>query len=356
MSRARVHLRVGGSVAFAGALALACGSRTSIEPCAFNVCDEGGGGTSPAGRGGLPATGGAGAPGTGAGGAGGTRPTPSGGGGAFAGGGNAAVGGEAGAAGEGGASAEPPYVLLLLDGSTSMYDAQVWTPTYEALTGPAGPLARYEKRVRFGLASYRGAVRTLEEDPACAQITSVPYALSNTASIRQTYAELGQLPRFPPWETPTGHALARVSASLLAEPRDAAKYILLISDGAPDTCMTTNPQCGQDRAVFAVQEAYRAGIQTYAIGIGFGNWYPGCTSETARCASDHFQDIANAGQGLDVVAPPEGYSSLPCIAETDGKLLARYAMQGGTAPFYWTQGPGEVANAVEAVLHEIVAR
>jgi hypothetical protein len=257
----------------------------------------------------------------------------------------------------GGAFHEPPVVLLLLDGSSSMYDSQVWTPTYEALTGASGPIARYQDRVRLGFASYRGATQTSEDDPACAEITSVPYALSNTQSIREAYDSLAELRRrWPPWETPTGHALTRLSKTLLAEPAEADKYILLISDGAPDTCLTTNPQCGQDRSVFATQQAYRAGIETYAIGIGFGNMYPGCTPDTARCASDHFQDIANAGRGLAVVAPPAGYTALPCIVETGGQLLASYSAQGAAAPFFWTQSPAEVANAVETVLQEIVRR
>jgi len=242
---------------------------------------------------------------------------------------------------------------LLLDGSTSMYDRQVWQPTYEALTGAGGPLERYQDRVRFGFSSYRGRGQTSEEDPACAVMTNVDFALSNNATIRQAYGQLASVPRFPPWETPTGHALTRATASLLEDPSVAAKYILLISDGAPDTCFTTNPQCGQDRAVFAVQQAFQRGVQTRAIGVGFGNEYPGCTPDTARCGSDHFQDIANAGRGLPVVAPPPGYTSLPCIAETDGQLLATYADEGGSAPFSWTMSPADVADAVTTALQEI---
>jgi len=282
-----------------------------------------------------------------------------GGGGAGGVGASAGVGGatQAGSAGAGGAWHEPPVVLLLLDGSSSMYDSQVWTPTYEALTGASGPLARYQDRARFGFVSYRGASQTTEDDPACAEMTSVPYALSNTERIRAAYDSLADLRRrWPPWETPTGHALTRVTKTLLAAPAEAKKYILLISDGAPDTCFTTNPQCGQDRSVSAVQAARRAGIETYAVGIGFGNYYPGCTPETARCGVDHFQDIANAGRGLNVVPPPAGYTTLPCVAETGGQLLATYALPGGAAPFYWTQSPSEVADAVETVLRDIVGR
>jgi hypothetical protein len=134
------------------------------------------------------------------------------------------------------------------------------------------------------------------------------------------------------------------------------KYILLISDGAPDTCATTNPQCGQDRAVFAVQQAFRAGIETRAIGIGFGNEYPGCRPSTARCGSDHFQDVANAGRGRRVQEPPPGYRDLPCVLETGGQLLAQYSAQGDSAPFSWTKSPQEVADAVSTALQEIVRR
>lgn len=337
-------------------LVVACG-RTGIEPCAWQACADAEGGSPASGNGGAPTT--AGKPPVSSGGARAGAPTGGGMGGVSGGVAGTLFGGAGAAAGEGGSggeSFEPPFVLLLLDGSTSMYDGQVWTPTYEALTGPGGPLDLFQDDVRFGFASYRGAGQTIEEDPACAQITSVDYALSNTPSIREAYAELSSVPRWPPWETPTGHALTRVTRDLLLQSPGAAKYILLISDGAPDTCFTTNPQCGQDRSVYALQQAFRAGVETYAIGIGFGNPYPGCTSDTARCGSDHFQDLANAGQGQPVVAPPAGYTTLPCILETDGMLLADYAAQGGSTRYHWTQSPTEVADAVTEALREIVRR
>jgi hypothetical protein len=234
-----------------------------------------------------------------------------------------------------------------------MFQASVWTPTFEALTGADGPIERYQDRVRFGFASYRGPGQRSEADPACADISQVPLALGNSATIRETYGALSTRRGY--FETPTGHALARVTAALRAEPPDVPKYLLLFSDGAPDTCRTTKPQCGQDRAVYAVQEALRVGIETRAIGIGFGTEYD-CNPSEARCNKDHFQDLANAGQGLPVQAPPAAYVTLPCAAETGGTLLADYAEQGGVAGFAWTADAEEVRRAVEAVLAEIVAR
>lgn len=366
MSRARVGLRVGSIAAIFGCVLMSACGRTSIEPCAWDACEEaeGGGpsaGTAGAGgRAGAPNQGGrAGRPsggtaGTSAGGSGIAGTAPIVGGGGNGGGGVGGVGGNDG--GSGGAPVDAPVVLLLLDASTSMYDRQVWAPTYEALTGPGGPFETYQHQVRLGFASYRGVNETSEDDPACADIRSIGFELDNASRIRELYGELGRIPRFPPRETPTGHALKRVTESLRAEASSAGKYILLISDGAPDTCVTPNPQCGQDLAVFAVQQAFLAGIETRAIGIGFGDEYPGCSPETARCGSDHFQDIANAGRGLRVVTPPAGYRDLPCVVDGGGQLLAQYSGRGDAARYYWTNSPAEVADAVTAVLREIVRR
>jgi hypothetical protein len=314
-------------------LAIACGSRTGIEACVSGAC---------------------------AGEATGPRGTSQGGGGATGqgGGGTTSQGGsDAGAESEGGASGAPaetpPIVLLVIDGSFSMFQSSVWTPMYDALMGPDGPIERYDERVRFGFASYRGPGQTSEDDFACAEVTYVQAALENSARIRETYGALETRRGY--YETPTAHALTRVAGALGTAPPDARKYLFLFSDGAPDTCFTTQPQCGQDRAVFAVQAALRAGIQTRAIGVGFGTEY-NCDHEASRCGADHFQDLANAGRGLPVQAPPAAYTSLPCVAETGGALLAEYAEQGGQAPFSWALSPDEVKSAVESMLEEIALR
>jgi len=238
-----------------------------------------------------------------------------------------------------------------MDGSFSMFASSVWEPTYEALAGAGGPLERYEDRVRFAFASYRGPGQIAEDDPACAEMTYVPAALDNTAQIREAYGALETRRGY--YETPTGHALVRVTRDLLAEAAGPRKFIFLFSDGAPDTCQTTRPQCGQDRAVFAVQEAYRAGIETRAVGVGYGREYD-CNPDESRCGTNHFQDLANAGRGLRVQAPPEAYGALPCAAETGGVFLSDYSAQGDFASYAWAQSPEEVRSAVDAMLQEIL--
>jgi len=336
-------------------LSAACGSRTALR-CPFDGCQDGGaggaplfgsGGDSGSSSGGRPPGAGGVSPGSG-----GTAST----GGTVSAGGTASSGGTAstGGAGLGGASSEdPPIVLLLIDGSFSMFASPVWAPTYEALLGADGPIQRYADRVRFGFASYRGPGGVAEDDAACAEILRVPYSLDSAASIRATYGALTTRQGY--WETPTGHALTQVTRDLQSEAPEARKYIFLFSDGAPDTCLTTKPQCGQDRAVFAVQQALRAGIETRPIGIGYGMEYD-CNRSESRCSEDHFQDLANAGRGLPVQAPPEAYTSLPCAAETGGVLLADYADEGALSPFSWALSPGEVRSAMESALEEITKR
>lgn len=348
------------TVLLASWLLLACGSRSGLDRCAFRLCEElepGGDNLAGAAGAGGPASGGAGNV-AGAGGlAGGGSAAFGGAVGAAGSAGVGGVGGVAGAAGEGGAGGvsmvESPVVLLLIDASFSMFSGAVWRPTFDALMSENGPIERYQDRVRFGFASYRGPGRNAEDDPACAEILSVPSALDNAAFIRETYGSLRVRRGY--FETPTGHALTRVTDALVNEAPSVKKAILLFSDGAPDTCSTTKPQCGQDRALFAVQRAFRLGVETYPIGIGYGSEYD-CDPADSRCGRDHFQDLANAGRGLPVQAPPAAYVSLPCAAETGGVLLAEYAEQGGTAPYVWADTPEAVSAGVEAILESLIAK
>lgn len=343
------------------------------------------GGGEPAG-GGAPTTGGSAEPGDGgaSGGGGGTPATPQGGddagpsstdggepgtsGGAASGG--AASGGSGGTTQTGGRDSEPtggrverpsgtPTVLLLVDGSSSMFEPRtVWDAAFDALMSEDGPVNRLEDQIRFGFSLYRGAFAMhAETDEACADISSVDFAFDNYAAIKALYETLDDDYEVTvKWETPTGHAITRATEALLADAADGPRYIVLITDGNPNTCTTLDPQCGQDRAVHAVQRAWQQGIETFAIGLGDVVLEPlsgGCYAEISRCGPDHLQDLANAGQGQAVVEPPTGYQYTACVMETE-EYLASYSAEGGDATAYSTTTPEELRSAIADVLDTIV--
>jgi hypothetical protein len=166
------------------------------------------------------------------------------------------------------------------------------------------------------------------------------------------------------WETPTGHAITRVAADLLAytpDPPDK-KYILLVTDGTPNTCLVGDPNCGQDVALKAIQDAYAAGIQTFVIGMGdvlADN--PGCEDRWGRCAAEYLQDAANAGSGAPVEPPPMEYWYQNCALEQSGTHpgtpVATYAAVGGGAaePYYTARSSTELLAALTGLLSDVVS-
>jgi hypothetical protein len=265
-----------------------------------------------------------------------------------------------------------PTVEILVDNSSSMFeptDNPAWDYLYTALMDPVdGVVKPLEGKVRFGFASYKGSTTaSTEADPACATITSVDIALNNHAAIDAVYSSLGDewMPGIK-WETPTGHAINRVAETLAAFNADppGPKYILLVTDGNPNTCAMLDPQCGQDLSIKAVQDAYALGIGTFAVGIGdlVTNPNNGCQAEWGRCGDDHLQDLANAGQGLPVADPPENYKYQGCTAGMDGGagvVQATYASTTGatpgTAPYFTATDAAALQTAILGLLNQVVS-
>jgi hypothetical protein len=286
-------------------------------------------------------------------------------------------GGSSGSGGSAGAECDPltavskqlvPTVLILVDNSSSMFDMRGTAPTswqllYNALMDPnTGPVKKLQDKIQFGFASYKGHQGTSEADPACATITPTmsTFSLNNYDAINQVYTELGsEVNNGSHWETPTGHAIATVAPELAAVVTDppAPKYILLVTDGAPNTCQTLDPQCGQDRSIKAVEDAYAQGIGTIPFGIGdlvLGQ--DGCNVAQCRCGNDHLQDLANAGAGLPVQAQPADYKYQPCVSGEGGVLTATYATADqtpGMAPYFSTNDAADLQTKLAQVLNAV---
>ena len=301
-------------------------------------------------------------------------------------GGAGGSGGNNGGTGGGGAPSGPPIVQILVDNSASMYEprADLWDALYSALMDETdGVVGTYEDRVRIGLSSFRGPDNTSvpESDTSCAQIetvgavspATVAPALDNRSAIDAVYRALGEQGRgsmgnvdagISSWETPTGHALKRVADTLAAVSANPAgrKYIFLLTDGNPNTCRVGDPQCGQDLAVKAAQDARVLGVTTLILGFGdVVGTNTGCVPTDMPCGERHLQDMANAGTAQPVETPPTQYWYQQCtLAETGGAVgvpQAAYvpAGSGGTAEFYSGMGRDALRAELVAMFDRVVA-
>jgi hypothetical protein len=272
------------------------------------------------------------------------------------GGGSSGTGGSGGSGNTGGV----PVVMMLIDGSSSMFEPRTsyWDPAYEALMDSEdGALTEYADRIRFGLAVYQGSkTPSSEPDPACATISTSSIALDNSAAIDTIYKGVGDaFVLNTKYETPTGHAVNRLTTTLSGYDPDppGPKYLVLVTDGNPNTCATLDPQCGQDIAIKAVQDARAAGIRTLVLGMGdILTVNSGCTPAVMNCGTAHLQDLANAGLGLGVGAQPASYYLQPCVTSVNG-LKATYGT-AGNATYYSGTTMAELRAEMVEIFERIV--
>jgi hypothetical protein len=176
-----------------------------------------------------------------------------------------------------------PTVVLLIDQSGSMtenFNGQTrWNAVRDALIDPeTGVIATLEDDVRFGLALYTSV--NGDAGGTCPILTEVAPMVANFDAIADMYDDAD-----PSSETPTGESIEAVAAALAADPDTNPKFIVLATDGEPDTCAQPNPQNGQEESVAATEAAFAAGIQTFVISVG------------NDVSAGHLQDVANAGIG-----------------------------------------------------------
>jgi hypothetical protein len=236
----------------------------------------------------------------------------------------------------------------------------LWDPLFNALMDPTtGVVKGLQNQVRFGFTSYNSITQPML-DTECPKLKRVDFGLNNYDAIKTSYTNVGVTPigNFK-WETPTGESIVKVTETLkaYAPTPPGPKYILLVTDGNPDTCANRDPQCGEDASIKAVQDAYAAGIGTFVIGIGdilVNN--AGCVG---RCGKDHLQDIANAGVGLPVAANSTENAYQACTG-SPANVKGKYASGDGgevpgSAPFYTPTGQAELTAALTALLNSVAS-
>jgi hypothetical protein len=206
----------------------------------------------------------------------------------------------------------PPTVLLLIDQSASMEfrfgQSSRWDVLRSAIVDPQdGVLAHLDSSVRFGLMLYtsldgfRGG--------ACPMLTESTLEVGNADTIRSLYLASEPMPN---GDTPTPEAIDAAVARLTAMNDGGPRYILLLTDGEPDTCAVPDPQRGGQEALAAATRAYQVGIRLHPIGI---------SDEVSR---GRLQGLANAAAGKDpglVWGRDEG-AERPLFASDDRAELA----------------------------------
>ena len=192
-----------------------------------------------------------------------------------------------------------PTLQLLVDQSGSMDqdfggDTR-WNVIVDVLTNPQnGIVPQFESSIRFGLTLYTSLEGNMGGQ--CPMLTEVAPALDNYNAIDMTMSM-----STPVQDTPTGESLDLTWQTLDAFPEPGLKYIVLATDGLPDTCDVPNPpdqmaQAMADAAsVAAAEAAYAAGIPTFVISVG------------DQVGQAHLQDMANAGQGVGPNDPDATY-------------------------------------------------
>jgi len=208
---------------------------------------------------------------------------------------------------------EPATVLLLIDQSQSMSlpfgQSTRWDVLREAILNPEnGLLYSLDQNTRVGMMLYTGQGGN-NNPQGCPLITEVVPRFANVNSVRTTYEVA--TPAFR-GDTPTGESIDKAVAALQAIQSAGPKYILLATDGEPDTCVQPKPSEGMPQALAAAQNAFAQGIRVYTLGVSDG------------LADARLQQLANAGLGKDpaLVYGVDADAVQPTTASSDPRQLA----------------------------------
>lgn len=219
-----------------------------------------------------------------------------------------------------------PKVLFLLDQSSSMFTTKFpsgnssecaagcrWTVLKDVLIGPAsnkgGIFKQLEGEAEIALELYSASDHKKDDDtyfttPAdevCPRFNGKKFDGLTFSLNAYAGAEALLRPATVDDDTPTGPAIRSViglapdggvgdPTGFAALTTTAPKVLVLVTDGEPAICGQSEPStAGKTLVVSAVTDTFKQNIKTFVIAIG----------DTSPTAQQHFNAVANAGQGLD---------------------------------------------------------
>ena len=208
----------------------------------------------------------------------------------------------------------PPTVMLLIDQSGSMDDrfgdSTRWAVLRDAVVNPdGGLLAWLDPSASIGLMLYT-SLDGFNGGRGCPMLTQVDATFGSAEQIREVYLAAEPL---EDGDTPTADSIDEAVRQLIRAPGGAAKYVLLLTDGIPDTCLVPDPQDGLGAAVEAVERAFAQGIRVHTVGV------------SPDISRNGLQWMANAGAGKPargLVWGQDEDAEEPLYASTDPRELA----------------------------------
>lgn len=238
-------------------------------------------------------------------------------------------------------------VLVVLDRSSSMFcdnpsfcspTVDRWTPAVDAVTEFTGS---FDERIRFGLMLFANPDAPAGQTLCGAGKVDVPVAYQQGAAIGGALAGAPG-DKTGSW-TPTADSLAAAGAWLNASGLDGARYLLLVTDGAPNcnaglsgascTCVGSDPAscasqpklCLDDkRTVQVIEDLAAQGVHTFVVGYDTSAW------------AGVLDAMASAGQ--------TGYTQHFEVGSAAGLASALESIAGGLASctFELETPPGDV--------------
>jgi hypothetical protein len=210
-------------------------------------------------------------------------------------------------------ASSPPTVLLLIDQSSSMRESfgesTRWDVLRQAIVDPdEGLLTWLDASARIGLISYT-SLNGYERGRECPITQREDVRLGNAERVRRFYQAVEP---FIGGDTPTADAIDLAVSTLASAEAGPARYVLLLTDGVPDTCAEPDPQNGFDDAVDAVVRAREQGIRVKAVGV---------SPEIERRGLQRMANAA-AGKPLDLEYGEDSDAEAPLYASTQPRELA----------------------------------
>lgn len=255
-----------------------------------------------------------------------------------------------------------PTVYVLVDRSSSMFEQTDYWGTLKTAVLPV--IEKLQSDVLFGFGTYTGT-----ENSCTGLSEGAPIAENSYSAIKSAYDAIGApLDTDPKNETPTPLAIQQTADLLRDFEAPGDRFILLVTDGAPDFCDDQKALCATDALVAAMQLAAAQGVRTLVFGIDNEALV---VNETQLTAKQLFDMYAQAGMGEEpnwAIGHDHGMHSgtianqcatqVPLWDELreanglDGEWYpaGNYSEAGGTATAFLDSDPSALATQIQATV------